>query len=145
MKKVEWSEGLEVGHEGIDFEHKVFVNLINNLAVLCEHRPPYDEVLKQLLMLENHASNHFSSEEAIMLQRGLLEYETHQKIHRYLLDELKARRARFERGEEQPAELAAFLIDWFLLHASQDSKQLSSLNAKSEFARNPVADPLKCP
>ena len=66
MSIVKWSNSLLIGNEMIDNEHKMLVDLVNNLhTAILEDKA--DEVINSVLSsLHGYTKDHFSDEEKLM-------------------------------------------------------------------------------
>lgn len=124
---------MDVGHDRIDFEHKMFLALIKNISEAYRQNKPREFVTRLLIELERYASFHFCSEENIALEHGEQNpaFAAHHRIHEYLLKELRTRIRRHHAGEEDTMAIVAFLIDWFGQHTSQDRDRVARFGADS--------------
>lgn len=131
-EQIQWHKDLDVGHDRIDFEHKVFLALIKNISLAAADKPRR-QLNRMLCELERYAAFHFFSEENIALENGESDKEVgiHQRIHQYLLDELRRKIQRHEDGTEETDTIVAFLVDWFGLHAEQDRERVARFAAES--------------
>lgn len=125
-EKIQWHKDLDVGHDRIDFEHKIFLALIKNVAIAAAENRPRDHLTRLLVELERYAQFHFFSEENIALENGesTREITAHQRIHQYLLSELQRKILRHHSEEENAEDIVRFLVDWFGLHAEQDRERV---------------------
>ena len=130
----QWSKAMDVGHDRIDFEHKMFLALIKNIADACRQNKPREFLTRLLIELERYASFHFCSEENIALEHGEQnpEFAAHHRIHEYLLKELRTRIRRHHAGEEDPMTIVTFFIDWFGQHTTQDRDRVARFVADSD-------------
>jgi hemerythrin len=130
----QWNKSMNVGHDRIDFEHKMFLALIKNIADAYKQSKPKEFLTRLLIELERYASFHFCSEENIALEHGEQnsEFSAHHRIHEYLLKELRNRIRRHHSGEEDSMEILTFLIDWFGRHTSQDRERVARFSTDSE-------------
>lgn len=80
-----WDKKYSVGLEEIDEQHKVLVNLINNLESIYEHREMYkdfDSMLNKVMgELKNYTVLHFTTEEVLMKMFQYGEFEDHKESH----------------------------------------------------------------
>jgi len=130
MIKVEWSPKFEVGHERIDFEHRIFLNLIREASLLEDRGVSRERALRHLDEVKRYAQFHFASEENIMFDVVYPEIDAHKKDHERLLAQFDEKVYRFRSGEPSLDELVAFLFEWFALHTTQVDTQLAKYIAQ---------------
>jgi len=130
--KIEWHKALNVGHDRIDFEHKIFFALIKNFSIAVSENKPRDFLARTLFEVERYAQFHFLSEENIALDNGESprELTAHQRIHQYLLNELQMKIQRLQEGKEEGQDIVNFLVDWFGLHSEQDRERVDRFDAR---------------
>jgi hemerythrin len=131
---IQWHKDLDVGHDRIDFEHKIFLALIKNISIAAAENKSREHLTRLLMELERYAQFHFFSEENIALENGEPEREisAHSRIHHYLLAELHKKIERHHSGEEGSDEIAQFLVDWFGLHAQQDRERVKRFEERTQ-------------
>jgi hemerythrin len=130
MIKVEWSKGFEVGHERIDFEHKIFLNLIRDASRLQLSGTTRERVLMHLNEVKQYAVFHFTSEENIMFDVDYPDIEAHKKEHHMLLALFDSRIHEYRSGSIDLDEVVAFLFEWFALHTTQVDTRLAKYIAQ---------------
>jgi len=130
MINVEWDRKFEVGHERIDFEHKIFLNLIRDASRLPERRANRERVLRHLDEVKKYALFHFTSEENIMFDVDYPDFEPHRKEHQMLLALLDSRVHEYRGGEIALEQVVEFLFEWFALHTTQVDTRLASYIAQ---------------
>jgi len=117
MDYIRWKEGLSVGNEEIDLQHKELFRLINAFYNNIAENTGKMAVLQAIIDLERYTQVHFSNEELKMqraLYPGLVE---HQKEHKRFIEIVGDFRKRFEEGRLLlPLEIGSFVKDWILNH-----------------------------
>lgn len=124
MAQIPWEEKYLVGHERIDNEHKVFVDLVNNMIRAEELGFPKEKTRRLFSELKKYADFHFLSEENIMLDIDCPEYEEHQDEHRQLIARLEDHCHNYRAGKITMRNITEFLFEWFALHTTQVDKKL---------------------
>jgi hemerythrin len=122
---VEWSKNFEVGHERIDFEHKIFLNLIRDASLLSQREVSRQRVLRHLNEVKQYAVFHFTSEENIMFDVDYPDIAAHKKEHDRLLALFDSRVREYRLEEIDLDEVVEFLFEWFALHTTQVDTQLA--------------------
>ena len=131
MIAIEWSSKFEVGHERIDFEHKIFLNLIREASRLPGRGVSRERVLLHLNEVKQYAVFHFTSEENIMFDVGYPDIEPHKKEHEMLLALFDSRAHLYRSGEIELDEVVEFLFEWFALHTTQVDTRLAKYIAQA--------------
>jgi hemerythrin len=122
---VEWSKNFEVGHERIDFEHKIFLNLIRDASLLPEREAGRERILMHLNEVKQYAVFHFISEENIMYDVDYPDITVHKKEHDMLLALFDSRVHQYLSEEIDLDEVVEFLFEWFALHTTQVDTRLT--------------------
>lgn len=126
MSMVTWSQDFSVSIQEIDDQHKVIVDLINevNDAVSGDNNP--ETVGKVIERLVDYTKVHFLIEEALMRMFRYPDYEQHKKIHGKLLERVLAFQKQYAKGNAQIGqELLYFLRDWLLSHIMKVDREYS--------------------
>jgi hemerythrin-like metal-binding protein len=116
-----WDESLSVGVKKIDKQHQELVKIINCLVEnedAAGHSEPIAHVLDRMT---KYAVYHFETEEALMVEYGYPDCESHREAH----TQFKMKTAKFcldalQRKETLPDELLSFLRDWLAHHILQE-------------------------
>lgn len=124
MINLEWSNQFELGHERIDSEHRIFLDLIRNLSTEAGDGAPAPRFLRLLHETVKYGEFHFVSEENIMEDVGYPELDAHRSLHRMLLSQLRDRVHDISLGRETPNGLVSFLFDWFALHTTREDRKI---------------------
>ena len=131
-KLIEWSDQLSVGIEEIDEQHKVLVNLANELndAIINLHgREKSVSILNELI---EYTRIHFAVEESLMRILDYPGYEAHKIVHEELFKHVIQLQTKVESGKTSIGfELMHFLKNWLTKHIMEEDMEYSSffLNA----------------
>ncbi len=119
QRLVEWHDGLSVGIEEIDEQHRILVDLLNELnQALIDGRS--GTACRDILdRLAQYTRIHFTTEESLMRLLHYPQYERHQQEHQRLLDEMKNLQGELDRGELITFELMEFLKNWLTKHIAE--------------------------
>ncbi|EGV31147.1 hemerythrin-like metal-binding protein [Thiorhodococcus drewsii AZ1] len=124
MIDIEWDNKFSVGHERIDHEHQVFLDLIKNVSLCDDEHMPRERVFRLLTEIGKYADFHFYSEENIMLDTGYPDYEAHKREHSMLLCKLYDYIHRYRVEDIDLDSMVEFLFEWFALHTTGSDKRL---------------------
>jgi len=81
MSEFKWDEGLSVGVDEIDNDHKMLVSIIAELSDAIEENHESDVIKDVFVKLESYVQLHFKREEALMRQCGYQDLDTHISSH----------------------------------------------------------------
>lgn len=125
LNRIVWNEKYEIGVQRIDFEHRIFADLINNLADKIAAGKDMLSLTRTLREVVKYADFHFISEENIMTEIGYPGIKEHTALHRQLQQTLNERAQVLAAGDETPADLLNFLVEWFLDHTVREDSRIS--------------------
>lgn len=135
---VEWTKTLETGVPFVDADHKVLINLLNQVDD-CIHQNEETAVLGSVLdALVEYTDYHFRREEKMM---ELSEYEglgAHQTVHRALSSQVRTVYTNFQADpwSVDPLSVRDFLQSWLVDHImGHDFAYRDTCAADSEAAR----------
>ena len=126
VKFIEWSSALSVGIEEIDAQHKVLVDLLNQVHEAIQQRHGVEVTNKIVERLGEYTRIHFAVEESLMRILHYPEYERHKDEHDRLIEQLNGLRAKIEEGKNSISfELAHFLKVWLTKHIMESDMRYS--------------------
>ncbi len=123
---LQWDDRYSLGHEKIDSEHHIFLNLIIEFDSLSKKGVPKAKLIGTLKEIEKYAAFHFICEENLMADCNYPELEQHTKLHQHLVATLDDQIFRFIGGTSGATEVFEFLFQWFAMHTSSEDKKLVS-------------------
>lgn len=121
-----WRPEFETGYYRIDWEHRVFLDLVAELVREADGDAEHSFVLRLVHELYKYADFHFFSEERVMVKVRHPEYDHHRLAHKALLEELRvfADSMAMDRFQIQP--MARFLVRWFVTHTANEDHKLAA-------------------
>jgi hemerythrin len=125
-KFVEWSDVLSVGIEEIDAQHRVLVDLVNQMHEAIHQHKGTAAVNEILGKLADYTRIHFAVEESLMRILGYPEYEEHKAEHEELLHTVADLQHKVETGKTSIGfELMHFLKVWLTKHIMESDQRYS--------------------
>ena len=123
MAYLEWSSDFETGIPGIDYEHRLLVDMLNAIHVLIVRGGTPQTIADVLGDFHALAATHFALEEKIMQDENCADLQERKDIHRRLLDQVSDIMDAHETGGSQSSEnLPATLKEWLLEAMTIDAK-----------------------
>ena len=126
-KFVEWSNELSVGIEEIDVQHKVLIDLLNEIHEAIQQRQDTEVTRNIVRRLDEYTRVHFAVEESLMRILHYPEYERHREAHDRLIEHLNGFHDKLDAGKGSlNFELAHFLKVWWTKHIMEVDKRYVS-------------------
>jgi hemerythrin-like metal-binding protein len=117
MALFEWSNKYSVGVAEIDKQHKVLVDLINQLHDAMMQRKTKEDMGKILQGLLDYTIKHFGHEEKFFDKYSYPERVAHKKIHTEFIAKISEFNDDFKSGKSTVSlKLLSFLKDWLVNH-----------------------------
>jgi len=127
-----WSASLSVGLNCIDDQHKILVDLINELHQQMNSNAARTAISDVLTKLVSYTETHFKFEEELFAKHGYEDSAAHATIHRKLVQQLVDFQNEFKTGKSDISiDLMEFLKDWLIKHIKKtDAKYAPFLKSK---------------
>lgn len=125
MSEFKWDEGLSVGVDEIDNDHKMLLSIIADLSDAIEENHESDVIKDVLVKLESYVQLHFKREEALMRQCGYQDLDTHISSHQQFIQKIPELRSELLSADtvEVARDIYLFLVDWLLNHIVVDDME----------------------
>jgi len=125
---VVWNDSFSVGFEPIDDQHKVLVDMINELFQACkegvvEADIAFLGIIKKAL---DYAGTHFADEEEYLSEANYPYLSEQKEQHEAFVEEVQKTIEEFEAGNIEPIYFARFLKKWLLNHIAVYDKRYAS-------------------
>lgn len=119
-----WSDGLSVGIQEIDEQHKVLVDLLNQLNQAIHEKRASEAGIDILTRLAEYTRIHFAVEESLMRIFDYPGFEQHKKEHHALVEQVVKLQEKLKSGKATIGfELMHFLKIWLTKHIIESDKQ----------------------
>lgn len=129
---LQWDDRYNLGHERIDAEHHIFLDLVVEFDSLASQGASTDKVVRTLKEISKYAEFHFLSEENLMIDCKYPELGEHALLHQHLIATLDDQLHRLINRTTTPSQVFEFLFEWFALHTSSEDKKLVSYIAAQQ-------------
>jgi hemerythrin len=124
-KWISWSADLALGIDEIDEQHKVLVEILNDVYETVNSGTRDEKRLKKIVdgMLR-YVNFHFVTEEMKMIKTNYADYKTHKAQHDAFVEKAMEFQAAFREGSTTlPEEMMGFLKDWLINHIQGTDRQ----------------------
>ncbi len=116
MKIIEWNEKFSVGIKEIDDQHRVLVDILDELYYAMLKARGNEVIETTLAKLVQYTKTHFATEELLFKKHSYPEEKAHKAEHDAMLKKVAAFRKDFENGKLIGVDLMHFLNKWFVEH-----------------------------
>ncbi len=114
---IEWDDKYSVGISIIDEQHKKLFGIINKTFYARENSDNAEELIEVLEEMTNYALEHFTTEEAYMIEFNYPEFESHNEKHYDFITRTSAYFNRVADGDYHISnELLEYLKHWLTDH-----------------------------
>lgn len=116
--KVVWSEALETGHLATDNQHKMLIDIINELAEAIETKQTEKKMRTILNLLQYYTEWHFEREELCMTRTQCPVAEKNKSAHCVFLDHLKQFQDEYRTNPSNDFAERVYkeLVNWLVNH-----------------------------
>ncbi len=119
-----WDESFMVGIAEIDRQHKLLVDIANELYYEAGQKRGHEMLGRILGGLVEYTKTHFTYEEGLMAMHGYPDLENHQAKHKKLVAKVMEFQGRVTANDESVLEeLLQFLKDWLAHHIQGTDKK----------------------
>ena len=116
MKIIEWEERFSVGIRDIDDQHRVLVEILDELYNAMLKAKGNEVIETTLEKVIQYTKTHFSTEELLFKKYGYPEEKAHKEEHDAMLKKVAAFQRDFKNGKFICVDLMHFLKKWFVEH-----------------------------
>lgn len=125
MPLIEWKKRYSVGVDAVDHEHRVLIDLINQLHESLLMGSQDLTVTAFLGEIFRAISAHFALEERFMREHRYDRFVEHKQAHEQLLEEIRDIMDGYEADPEGASQQLSHRLDsWFTLHFSTHDARL---------------------
>ncbi|MFA6464501.1 MAG: bacteriohemerythrin [Desulfurivibrionaceae bacterium] len=116
MKIIEWDEKFSVAIKEIDDQHKVLVDILDELYYAMLKARGNEVIETTLEKLVQYTKTHFNTEELLFKKYSYPEEKAHKAEHDAMLKKVAAFRQDFKNEKLIGVDLMHFLNKWFVEH-----------------------------
>ena len=122
---IQWSSDLALGIDEIDDQHKVLIEILNDVYETVNSGNRDEKKLKKIIdgMLR-YVNFHFVTEEMKMIKTNYGDYKNHKAEHDAFVERALEFQAAFREGSSTlPEEMMNFLKEWLVNHIQGTDRQ----------------------
>ncbi|WP_157534167.1 bacteriohemerythrin [Moritella sp. JT01] len=118
MISLKWNEGMCVGIDEIDADHKKILSIISSIIEAIDTNANAEAIEQHFSELTFYAATHFKHEEALMQSMKFGDLIEHQQTHQAFLDKIPELKEQILNSEytDSTEQISQFLYDWVIEH-----------------------------
>lgn len=125
MAYFEWADDMVIDGGVIDRDHRLLVDLVNELHTATSQGAGRTVVASILQRTVDSTREHLAREEELMARMGFPNLEMHKQGHQAFMESLHHLQRRLENGSITVAsQLSSVMRDWLSLHIRRNDKEL---------------------
>lgn len=132
MALLEWDESIALHLPDIDAQHQRLIGWINDLDDAVRRGDGANAVREVLWELIGYATEHFATEERLMVAYDFPGFTSHRQEHDHFVMRLQEIQSRFHDGETLSTTTLQFLMDWLVNHIKGTDRLYGAFIRKNE-------------
>lgn len=134
MAFITWKKTFEIGFELIDEQHKIFVNLLNELHEAQTQGTSQHVIKESLAKFVDYTHYHFNTEETLFRQYNYPQIEEHLEEHSYFIDKVRLFQLNSQKNDLLISlKTLDFLKEWTINHILGTDQQFSDFVRSQEL------------
>ena len=125
---IAWDEDLLTGNALVDMQHQKIFERLSDIVQSCEDGSDIANLEDTLEFLVNHTIRHFADEEALLLEYGYPDFESHKNMHSEFKESVDSFVQRFKESgssAELSGDVNRVVVRWLVNHIQNDDKKIS--------------------
>lgn len=124
-----WNDSLTTGVEVIDRQHRELFDRINKVLDASNQGKGREIVAETFQFMQNYVTNHFGTEEELMLKHNYPEYPAHKRYHTQYVNDLSSLKQQLDTTGSSlnlVVQTNKLLVDWWINHINRVDKSLGT-------------------
>lgn len=126
---IEWNDSIVVGVPSIDRDHRMLVDMLNELFAACFAGRGPDVLVGIVTCLVDYTRYHFDREEKLLAQAGYDAVDAHRAMHARMVAQVEKIRSDLQQGATHDLSNATlkFLSRWLTDHIQSEDRKFGAL------------------
>lgn len=134
---VAWSDEFSIKMPEIDAQHRVLIDLINQVwAATVASKPDAGKTLLIVDELEKYTLTHFTAEEIFMREMDYPDFKRHKQAHDQFVTRIAEEKQKIIAGQRLSLEIVHFLKDWLINHILASDRDYAAHCARREAPKS---------
>lgn len=140
MAELVWDEGMSVGIDSLDNDHKQLIAILAQLMSAKNEKLGQKDIDGIFERLEGYCQSHFDREEALLAKIDYQQLDAHKRSHQAFIKKIPQLKEQwFAKGSESEVvkdKIILFLQQWLIKHIlEEDLDYVSAIHCFQEFSR----------
>lgn len=139
MRELVWNEGMSVGIDAIDEDHKQIIAILAKLTSTDSEKISKQNIDEIFSELEEYVLLHFEREEALLEKANYKDFDNHKKSHQKFANQLPVLKKQWLQKDTLACsdKIITFLHHWIINHIlEEDFDYVPTLHNSSDFSLN---------
>lgn len=121
---IKWQDAMSTGIQLVDEDHKILINLINELQTATQFKIEDKKIDAIMQRLISYTKYHFDREEFLMRNNHYPDYENHKKLHEEMIVKMNDCMSKYHNDQDHTIDDAlAFLKTWLVNHIKGNDRE----------------------
>ncbi len=140
MAELVWEQGMSVGIESLDNDHKKLIAILSQLMSAKDENHQKDSIIDIFEKLEYYCQSHFEREETLLASINYQQFDSHKKSHQAFINKIPELKVQWLSAVSEPEavkeKIVLFLQEWLVKHIlEEDLDYASAIHCHQEFKR----------
>jgi diguanylate cyclase (GGDEF)-like protein/hemerythrin-like metal-binding protein len=140
MAELVWDQGMSVGIESLDNDHKKLISILAQLMSAKNENTQQNNISDLFQQLEFYCQSHFTREEALLTNIGYQQLDDHKQSHRQFIAKIPQLKEQWFADVSEPEivkdQIILFLQQWLIKHIlEEDLDYVPAVHCYQEFSR----------
>ncbi len=140
MAELVWDEGMSVGIDSLDNDHKQLIAILAQLMSAKNKKLGQEDIDVIFERLEGYCQSHFDREEALLAKIDYKQLDVHKRSHQAFIKKIPQLKEQwFAKGSESEVvkdKIILFLQQWLIKHIlEEDLDYVPAIHCYQEFSR----------
>ncbi|MDH5391757.1 MAG: bacteriohemerythrin [Gammaproteobacteria bacterium] len=123
-QRIKWQDDMSIGLQLIDEDHKILINLINELQTATQYKVDNTKIDAIMQRLISYTKYHFDREEFLMRNNNYPDYRNHKKLHEQMIEKMAACMDKYKNDPEHTIDdTLNFLKPWLINHIKGNDRE----------------------
>jgi len=140
MAELVWDQGMSVGIESLDNDHKKLIAILSQLMTAKNECFQQDSIEDIFAQLEYYCQSHFAREETLLANIDYQQLDAHKRSHQAFINKIPELKQQWFAEVEEPEavkeQIVLFLQQWLVKHIlEEDLDYVAAVHCYQEFKR----------
>ncbi|MCP4986169.1 MAG: bacteriohemerythrin [Colwellia sp.] len=140
MAELVWEQGMSVGIDSLDNDHKKLIAILSRLVSAKDENHQKDSIIDIFEKLEYYCQSHFEREETLLASINYQQFDSNKKSHQAFINKIPELKEQWLSAVSEPEavkeKIVLFLQEWLVKHIQEEALDYASaIHCHQEFKR----------